>query len=167
MSFAVFLRAVNVGGHQSFSTAQLAKDLAAFDVTNIGAAGTFVARKGTAAAVKKAIAAKLPFATEIMILDEKELRALVEDEPLAREPGRPFLAVMEKPPRAAKLPVEEKGARVVSVRGPCALCVVLPDARPGTNVTALVEKTFGVPATTRGWPTLERIVSAMDATGKA
>lgn len=166
MSLAVFLRAVNVGGHQSFSTAQLAKDLAAFDVTNIGAAGTFVARKGTATALKKALAAKLPFATQIMILDEKDLRALVETAPLARETGRPFVAVMEKPPRAAKLPVDEKGARIVSVRGQCALCVVLPDAKPGTNVTALVEKTFGVPATTRGWPTIARVVAAMGATGK-
>jgi len=61
-SFVVFLRGVNVGGNKKFSPAALAKDLSHLDVTNVGAAGTFVVRRAkSAAAVRKAIAEKLPF----------------------------------------------------------------------------------------------------------
>ena len=45
MAFVVFLRAVNVGGHQTFRPSVLAKELSEYDVVNIGAAGTFVVRK--------------------------------------------------------------------------------------------------------------------------
>ena len=44
MASVVFLRAANVGGHQTFHPKTLANDLAAFRVVNIGAAGTFVVR---------------------------------------------------------------------------------------------------------------------------
>ena len=45
MALIVFMRGVNVGGHKSFQPSVLAKELAEFDVVNIGAAGTFVVRK--------------------------------------------------------------------------------------------------------------------------
>ena len=45
MALVVFLRGVNVGGHRTFRPSQLVKELADFDVVNIGAAGTFVVRK--------------------------------------------------------------------------------------------------------------------------
>ena len=45
MALVAFLRGVNVGGHKSFRPSVLAAELADFDVVNIGAAGTFVARK--------------------------------------------------------------------------------------------------------------------------
>jgi hypothetical protein len=45
MSFIVFLRAVNVGGTNRCQPAVLAKQLAGYDVLNIGAVGTFVVRK--------------------------------------------------------------------------------------------------------------------------
>ena len=45
MTLVVFLRGVNVGGYKTFRPSLLAKELAEFDVVNIGAAGTFVVRK--------------------------------------------------------------------------------------------------------------------------
>ena len=45
MAWVVFLRGVNVGGHKAFRPSVVAKDLAEFDVVNVGAAGTFVVRK--------------------------------------------------------------------------------------------------------------------------
>ncbi len=41
MAAVVFIRGVNVGGHRPFRPAAFAKELSAFDVVNIGAAGTF------------------------------------------------------------------------------------------------------------------------------
>ncbi|MBI3694456.1 MAG: hypothetical protein HY238_06415, partial [Acidobacteria bacterium] len=45
MALVVFMRGVNVGGHKAFQPSVLARELAAFDVVNVGAAGTFVIRK--------------------------------------------------------------------------------------------------------------------------
>src|SRR4051812_22278516 len=45
MALVVFLRGVNVGGHRRFRPSVLAKALSAYDVTNVGAAGTFVVRQ--------------------------------------------------------------------------------------------------------------------------
>ena len=42
MALVVLLRGVNVGGHKAFQPSALAKELADFDVVNVGAAGTFV-----------------------------------------------------------------------------------------------------------------------------
>ena len=44
MALVVFLRGVNVGGHKTFRPAALARELAALDLVNVGAAGTFVVR---------------------------------------------------------------------------------------------------------------------------
>ena len=44
MRWVVFLRAVNVGGANLCRPAQIAKQLAKFDIVNIGAVGTFVVR---------------------------------------------------------------------------------------------------------------------------
>ena len=45
MSLVVFLRGVNVGGHRTFRPSILARELSAYGVLNVGAAGTFVVRK--------------------------------------------------------------------------------------------------------------------------
>jgi uncharacterized protein (DUF1697 family) len=42
MHWVVFLRAVNVGGTNRCQPALIAKQLAKFDIVNIGAVGTFV-----------------------------------------------------------------------------------------------------------------------------
>src|SRR4029079_6176876 len=45
MALVAFIRGVNVGGHRRFRPSLLAKELRAYDVVNIGAAGTLVVRK--------------------------------------------------------------------------------------------------------------------------
>lgn len=160
MPQAVFLRAVNVGGHNNVSVAAIAKKLG---YTNIGAAGTFIAPKGSAAEIRDAILAELGFETEIMVVNRSKILALVDKAPLARVGGRPFVAVLARAPaKDPKLPVEDgKGSKLVAVDGPFALALVLPDAKPGTTVTGLVEKALGVPATVRGWPTMEKLADAL------
>lgn len=159
MKQAVFLRAVNVGGHQKVSVSAIAKKLG---YVNIGAAGTFIAPKGSAAEIRAAVTKELGFETPIMVVNRPKVLKLVEAAPLARVEGKPFVAVLEKAAKKPKLPVEDgKGSRLVKIDGPFALAVVLPDAKPGTTVTGLVEKALGVPATVRGWPTMERVAKAL------
>jgi hypothetical protein len=45
MALIVFLRGINVGGHKTFRPSMLARELAAYDVVNVGAAGILVVRK--------------------------------------------------------------------------------------------------------------------------
>lgn len=167
---------MNVGGHNKVSVAAVAKKLG---YANIGAAGTFIAPKGSAAEIRKAILDELGFETEVMVVNRPKVLKLVEKNALARVKGKPFVAVLgqgpaskargrrdgvlAKPPaKKPKLPVEDgKGSRLVAIEGPFALAVVLPDAKPGTTVTGLVEKALGVPATVRGWPTMERVAEAL------
>lgn len=158
---AVFLRAVNVGGHNKVSVAAVAKKLG---YVNIGAAGTFIAPKGSAAEIREDVLRELGFETEVMVVNRPKVLALVEKHSLARAKGKPFVAVLARtPPKKPKLPVEDgKGSRILAIDGPFALAVVLPDAKPGTTVTGLVEKALGVPATVRGWPTMERVAAALD-----
>ena len=72
MPSVVFLRAVNVGGTNRCRPAELAKQLKKFNVVNIGAVGTFVARENVGeSSLRAAIAKKLPFKCEIMICPAK------------------------------------------------------------------------------------------------
>jgi hypothetical protein len=45
MALIVFFRGNNVGGHRTLRLTMLAKELATYDVVNVGAASTFVVRK--------------------------------------------------------------------------------------------------------------------------
>jgi len=54
MAWVVFLRAVNVGGTNRCQPALIAKELAKFDIVNIGAVGTFVVRKNVSESALRA-----------------------------------------------------------------------------------------------------------------
>src|SRR5215207_10239209 len=101
MALIVFLRGVNVGGHKTFRPSLLAKELSDYDVVNVGAAGTFVVRKpGSRAKFRAALLQKLPFETEIMLCDGRDLIRLEAENPFATEPSRPdivrFVSVLSK-----------------------------------------------------------------------
>lgn len=158
MSFAIFLRAVNVGGHQSLSVSDVARKLG---LTNIGAAGTFIAHRGTAEKMRASIKKEMRFETQIMTVEATELRALVASDPFAGVEGKPYVIILGKPPeRLPGFPFEDKGVRLLGVRGVFALAVVVPGAPPGTAPN--VERLLGVPGTARGWPTILRVAAALD-----
>src|SRR2546423_10243228 len=82
MALVVFLRGVNVGGHRTFRPSALARELSDFDVVNLGAAGTFVVRKpGSQAKLRAALRRKLPFETEIVICNARDLVRLETKHP--------------------------------------------------------------------------------------
>src|SRR6266849_1060923 len=87
MHSVVFLRAVNVGGTNRCQPALIAKQLAKFDIVNIGAVGTFVVRKNVSESIlRAAIAKKLPFKCEIMICPARDIINLASKDPFSHEP---------------------------------------------------------------------------------
>jgi uncharacterized protein (DUF1697 family) len=171
MSSVVFLRAVNVGGANQCRPAILARDLEQFDVFNIGAVGTFVVRKDVSeSTLRAAIAKKLPFKCAIMICPGKQIIDISRENPLKGEPGADIqghVTVLAKPPiKTVKLPVyvpsrdswEIKIARVV---GPVVICLRRRVANGRLYPNEVVEKYFGIPATTRNWNTIEKVAKIL------
>jgi uncharacterized protein (DUF1697 family) len=90
MALVVFLRGVNVGGHRTFRPSVYARELSAYDVVNVGAAGTFVVWKpADIAKVRAEILRKLPFDAQIIWCDGGELIRLTKENPFGSEPLPP------------------------------------------------------------------------------
>src|SRR6202045_1784848 len=105
MPSVVFLRAVNVGGTNRCRPALIAKQLAKFDIVNIGAVGTFVVGKDVGeSALRAAFARKLPFKCEIMICPARDIVKLASKNPFAGQPAGPditrFMSGAAQPLRA-------------------------------------------------------------------
>jgi hypothetical protein len=87
MALLVFLRGINVGGHRPFRPSLLAKELAAYDAVNLGAAGTLVIHKpGSRAKFLADLRRKLPFAATIAFCDARELTRLAMENPFGAGP---------------------------------------------------------------------------------
>lgn len=170
MALVIFLRAVNVGGHQTFKPSVLAKALAEYDVTSIGAAGTFVARaKVSESQLRKAIAHTLNFAPEVMIVsgteicDLRKVKAMAEPEDGIGQ----FLTIMSNPLASRpRLPINvpdnnDWQIRIVTVKGQCVLTLRRPSGRRQLYPNEVVEKTFKTSATTRNWATVEKICDVL------
>ncbi len=166
MAQVVFLRAANVGGHQRFQPSALARELAHLEVVNVGAAGTFVVRgKISRAALRAEILGKLPFEPELMICSAREISTLVSTDAFDGHPAgkdvKRCVSVLEKAPREPpNLPLfQPTGKWEVTVIGVSGRCVLSLRRDLGRKIypNPLVEKAFGVPATTRNWNTILKI----------
>jgi len=136
MQWVVFLRAVNVGGTNRCQPAQIAKQLAKFGVVNIGAVGTFVVRENvTESALRSAIAKKLPFKCEMMICPARDIIKLAAKDPFSRQPSEPNITRFV-------LGLYRRQMKAISYLGK-------------------IEKLLGVPATTRNWNTIEKVVKIL------
>lgn len=169
MALVVFMRGVNVGGHKTFQPGALAKRLAAFDVVNVGAAGTFVVRKSIGqAALRAELLRRLPFKAKLMICKGSDVLDLASKDSFAGEPSDKdvtrFVSVMAKRPRTLpRLPlIQPAGAdwqvRIVGISGVFALSFWR--RRPERTLVypnQVVEKQLGVAATTRNWNTISAI----------
>jgi uncharacterized protein (DUF1697 family) len=168
MASVVFLRAANVGKHNRFQPSALVKELAKFDVVNIGAVGTFVVRANASEkALRVALAKKLPIKCDVMISSAREILDLVRDNPLKQErvdkDRQVFLTMMsEAPAKIPKLPIyapEEKNweVKIVRVAGACVLSLWRRLKDHSLYPNQVIEKKFGVATTTRNWNTIEKI----------
>src|SRR5580700_1554039 len=92
MALIVFLRGINVGGHRTFRPSVLARDLAPYDVVNVGAAGTFVVRKpGSRAKFLADLRRKLPFEVKVAVCNSRDLLQLEMENPFEAEPPDPSI----------------------------------------------------------------------------
>jgi uncharacterized protein (DUF1697 family) len=153
----------------------LAEQLKHLDAVNIGAAGTFVIRRPIARTQLRAeLARRLPFEAEIMICESREIAGLMSRNPFADQPARPdivrFVSVLSRRPRAApSLPLS------IPSSGPWLLKVLARDDRFVVGVyrrqmkaigyLGMLDRIFGVPATTRNWNTLTAISRVLDERG--
>lgn len=171
MASVVFLRAVNVGTANRCRPAQIAKELAKFDVVNIGAVGTFVVRKDVSeATLRDAIAKKLPFKIEIMICPAREILKLAAKDPFEGEPSGPnvtrFVNVLHKPlskrpPLPLCLPSKDDWlAKIIAIQGRFVLGIYRREMKAIGHLGKL-EKQLGVPATNRNWNTIEKVVKVL------
>ncbi|SRR5581483_3801277 len=165
MALVVFLRGANLGNRR-FKPAQLAQTLADLDVTNLGAAGTFVVRKKVAERTLRAkLQAEIPFDAPMVVCTEKEVLAALEAGATvdAPEGTRRFATAMEKAPSPApKLPLTAPAGsawavRVALLEGRFAIGTRRPAGETGVYPNEVVEKAFKVSATTRDWPTMEKL----------
>jgi len=176
MALVVFLRGVNVGGHRTFRPSILARQLRAYDVVNVGAAGTFVVRKPPSRAkFRAALLQKLPFQTEVALCDGRDLIRLETEHPFGAEPSGPdvvrFVSILAKAGRVrAPIPI------TLPPSGKWLLRVIASDKRFAFGVyrrhmktigyLGQIDKLLGVPVTTRNWNTIIAIVRILKGDGK-
>ncbi|MFN2571102.1 MAG: DUF1697 domain-containing protein [Gemmatimonadales bacterium] len=171
MALVVFLRGVNVGGHRTFRPSQLAQALRDLDVVNIGAAGTFVVRKRCSqAALRAELRGNLPFETEVMVCEGRDLLRFAAKDPFGGAPALPgvvrFVSVLAKVPRGRAiaplaLPAERGWLlRVVATQQRFVFGMYRRHMKT-IGYLGKLDKLFGVPATTRNWNTIMAIVQVL------
>jgi uncharacterized protein (DUF1697 family) len=172
MALVVFLRGVNVGGHRRFRPSTLATQLKHFDAVNIGAAGTFVIRGSvTRARLQAELARRLPFDTEIVICEGREIIRLMSHG-FASQPVRPgivrFVSVLSRRPRSApSVPMcfPSSGKWLLKILATDNRFVLGLYRRHMKVIGYLgsLDRMFGVPATTRNWNTITAIWKVLRA----
>jgi uncharacterized protein (DUF1697 family) len=178
MALVVFLRGVNVGGHRSFRPSVLARELSAYDVVNLGAAGTFVVRKpGPRAKFRAALVRKLPFEAEVVLCEGRDFLRLEKENPFGTGPSPPdvvrFVSILSKAVGVrASLPVAfpsdaEWLVRVMASQGQFVFGMYRRHMKT-IGYLGQIDKLYGAPATTRNWNTILailRILKGQKSTG--
>ena len=164
-----------VGGHRTFRPARLAEQLQHLDAVNIGAAGTFVIRQPvTRTELRADMASRLPFSTEIMICQGREVVRLMSHDYFAGQPMRPdivrFVSVLSRRPRSVpSMPMSFPSS------GTWLLKILARDNRFVFGVYRRhmkvigylggFDRLFGVPVTTRNWTTMTAIAGLLGEEG--
>lgn len=165
MAQVIFLRGVNVGRTRRLGAKEFAEKLG---LVNLGAAGTFVSTNDdTADAIEKKIRAALPFETEVIVRPAEEILALSSAKKAAAGVERFVTVLAAAPAKRPRLPINLPAGdkwlvSAVKIEGRLAMCHRRIEAHgKGFYPNELIEKACGVPATTRGWPTIEAIWRAL------
>jgi uncharacterized protein (DUF1697 family) len=174
MTLIVFLRGINVGGHRRFRPSLLAKELGAYDVVNVGAAGTLVVRKpGPHAKFLAELRSRLPVDTVVAYCTASDLLRFERENPFGAKsagpgqsgarPARPdvvqFVSVLSKAGRnkiSFPAAIPESGEWFVRVMGSKKRLVFGHYRRHMKTIGYLgqIDELFGAPATTRSWSTI-------------
>ena len=168
MALVVFMRGVNVGTAKRFQPSLLAGELKHLGVSNLGAAGTFVVRGAIGqAALRAEFLRRLPFACDLMVCEGRDLLKLSAGELFpgsSQDPNlRRFVSILDRRfPKPPKLPWsyppgEQWQVRIIGVSGRFVLCHWRRFGASSLEPNTLIEKQFGVRATTRNWNTILRV----------
>jgi uncharacterized protein (DUF1697 family) len=171
MALVVLLRGVNVGGHRTFRPAALAEELQHLDAVNIGAAGTFVIRQPiTQAQLRAELARRLPFETEVMICQGREIVSLMSEDSFVDQPVQPdivrFVSLLSQRPRSApstpiSLPASGEWLLRILARDGRFVFGVYRRQMKAIGYLGTLDRLFGVPATTRNWNTITAIAKVL------
>ncbi len=168
MALVVFLRGVNVGGYRTFRPSILARELAEYDVVNVGAAGTFVVRQpGSRATFLAELRRKLPFDTEVALCEGRDLLNLEKENPFGTAASPPeivrFVSILSQAGRIRpSIPISfpprgEWLLRVIASRDRFVFGMYRRHMK-AIGYLGRIDALFGVPATTRNWNTIVAIV---------
>ena len=176
MALVVLLRGVNVGGYKTLRPSALAQDLKHLDVVNIGAAGTFVIRRPvTRAQLRAELARRLPFETEVVICEGREIVTLMSRNHFADEPTGPdivrFVSVLARSPRSRppvpiNFPPEGKWLLKILANEDRFIVGVYRRHMRAIGYIGSFDRLFGVPATTRNWNTVTTIAKVLGHGGR-
>ena len=168
MALIVFLRGINVGGHRTLRPSVLAQQLSAYDVVNVGAAGTLVVRNpGPRTEFLATLRRELPVDAVVAFCDGRDLIRLESEHPFQNEQSRPdlvhFVSVLAKTgTRKAPIPaaIPDDGEWFVRILGSRNRLVFGVYRRHMKTIGHLgrLDEIFGVPATTRSWTTVLSIL---------
>jgi uncharacterized protein (DUF1697 family) len=175
MALVVLLRGVNVGGHRSFRPTTLARQLKHLDAVNVGAAGTFVIRGAvTRAQLRAELVRRLPFDTEIIICEGREIVRVMSENHFAHEPVRPdvvrFVSILSKCPRSApsmpiRLPSSGKWLLKILARDHRFVFGVYRRHMKVIGYLGTLDRLLGASATTRNWNTITAIARLLTKEG--
>jgi uncharacterized protein (DUF1697 family) len=173
VALVVLLRGVNVGGHRTFRPSTLVSQLKHLEAINIGAAGTFVIRRPvTRSHLRAELARRLPFETEIVICEGREIVRLTSDSRFTQQPLSPntvrFVSVLAKTPRAVpSMPLR------LPASGPWLLKILAREGRFVVGVyrrhmkaigyLGALDRVYGVTVTTRNWNTITAIARTVES----
>ena len=174
MASVVFLRGVNVGTANRCRPAQIAIQLKKFDIVNIGAVGTFVVRENVdESTLRAAIAKKLPFKCEIMIVPAKAIVDLAGKDPFTGQPSGPditrFVSVLHKGLNSSlitrhsslSLPSQNDWLlKILKIEKQFVLGIYRRQMK-AIGYLGKIEKLLGAPATTRNWNTIEKVAKIL------
>lgn len=171
MRRVVFLRAVNVGGRNRCQPAQIAKRLSKFGIINVGAVGTFVVRENVSeSTLRAALIKELPFECEIIICPARDIVRLARTDPFSGQPAGPhitrFVNVLAKqlaasPALPLSLPSDKDWLlKIITVQNRFVLGLYHRQMK-AISYLGRIEKLLGVPATTRNWNTIEKLMKIL------
>ena len=173
MRWVVFLRGVNVGKANRCQPAVIAKQLSRLGVINIGAVGTFVVREDVSeSALRAAIAKQLPFKCEIMICPARDIIKLATKDPFSGQPSGEkitrFVSVLAKSlplPLPLNLPhclpsPDDWLLKIIAIQERFVLGLYRRHMK-AIGYLGKIEKLLGVPATTRNWNTIQKVMQIL------
>src|SRR5215475_9737524 len=169
MALVVFLRGVNVGGHRRFRPSALANELSAYDVVNVGAAGTLIVRSpGPRAKFRAELLKRLPFETEVIFCNSRDLLRLEIENPFGDKPPAPdtvrFLSILSKScPSITPFSLPADGDWLVRVFAAKGQFIFGEYRRHMKTIGYLgqIDKRVGAPVTTRNWNTILTILRTL------